>query len=91
MPGPGLPSIQARLMSPLVILPSKHHRIFDPNEDLSDVPSHLLACRLKDICPCGGVPNIIYSAGLEHSVRSRKGGPEEAYKLSVIFCVIVDF
>lgn len=91
MPGPGLPSIQARLMSPLVILSSKHHRIFDPDEHLSDFPSHLPTRLFKGICLKYRVPNIIYSSGLEHSVRSRKGGPEETYKLSVIFCVIVDF
>lgn len=30
------------------------------------------------------MPNIIHSAGLERSVGSCKGGPEETYKLSVI-------
>src|SRR5574344_647541 len=75
--GPVLPSIEAWLVLPLVILPAEHQRVLYPDKVLTYSPSRRLAGHLKVHPLRIRVPDVETGAGPHHRGRIHKRGREE--------------
>ena len=82
------PSVQTRLVLPLVVLPPHHHRVFDPYKALPNT-QHCITARTAKIVPLTvGVPNIKRRSRLHHRRGIGECVCEESAKRG-IFHVIV--
>jgi hypothetical protein len=84
------PSIEARLVLPMVVLPSHNHRLLFPNKALAHGPARIFSSATEVVALRVCVPDIKHRASLHDCVRSNVSVTQKQAEAIVAHLVVLD-